>query len=95
MPSFSAGLDCTVAGWGVSQEFPVRLLPENLKILRVKLYEKPRCRAAANIEQSKEYLCAGVPGMRFQSTCLVIFLSIWFYYAGYCVFAECPPIESM
>ena len=79
---FAAGVDCTVAGWGLSQEFPVMLQPENLKILHVKIYEKSKCRAGANIGQSKEYLCAGVPGVRFQSACVVTFLKylylLWF-----------------
>ena len=77
---FSAGLDCTVAGWGLSQEIPVILQPENMKILHVKIYEKSKCKNDANIVQSKEYLCAGVPGMRFQAACVVTFTEIFVFF---------------
>ena len=64
----SAGLDCILAGWGVSSESPKVVHPENLKTLRVKIYEKSKCKAKPAIVKSNDYLCAGVPGMRLQAS---------------------------
>ena len=48
-----------LAGWGLSNETPP-LQPENLKILRVKIYEKSKCVATPAIERSNEFICAVV-----------------------------------
>ena len=60
-----------VAGWGLSQETPKEQSPDNLKILRVKIFKKSDCRATPEIETNKQFICAGVPGKQFQATCLV------------------------
>ena len=62
-----------LAGWGLSNETPP-VQPENLKILHVKIYEKSKCVATPAIERSNEFICAGVPGKRFQAACDVSFL---------------------
>ena len=66
-----AGLDCVLAGWGLSQEIPKELAPENLKILNVQTYEKRNCNEDPIVETSNEYICAGVPGNTSQAACLV------------------------
>ena len=75
----SAGLDCILAGWGVSSESPKVVHPENLKTLRVKIYEKSKCKAKPAIVKSNDYLCAGVPGMRLQAACRVNFHYYFFF----------------
>ena len=66
-----AGLDCVLAGWGLSQEIPKELAPENLKILNVQTYDKRNCNEDPIVETSKKYLCAGVPGNTSQAACPV------------------------
>ena len=69
----SAGLDCSAAGWGLNQDVPKQLQSEKLKILRVKIFEKSKCKANPVIQKSNEFVCAGVQGKQFHATCEVTF----------------------
>ena len=71
--SASAGLDSILAGWGRSNETPIRR-PRKLKELRVKVYDVQVCARSwqMNVSSLATLVCAGVPGRRFQSACSVI-----------------------
>ena len=79
MITILAGIDSVTAGWGLSQLVPDEVSPDKLKILKVKIFEKSKCKAGPLIERSKEYICATVPGVQNQSTCMVTLYYIEVY----------------
>lgn len=64
-----------MAGWGVTNQTPV-ILPENLKIIRLKIYDKTQCKAGKAVETNNQVICAAVPGMLLQTPCQVITKSL-------------------